>query len=161
MSKQKITLCLWFDGNAKEAVQFYTGLFSDSSIDHVHRAKTDYPGGKEGAVLMIAFKLAGQRYLALNGGEHHRFNDALSLSVDCEDQSEVDRYWATLTSGGGTPVQCGWLKDKYGLSWQIVPRRLPELLSDPDPARGARVMRAMMQMGKIDIAALEAAANQS
>ncbi len=158
MSKQKITPCLWFDGNAEEAVDFYTGLFPDSSVDTVHRARMDYPGGNAGAVLMIAFTLAGQSYLALNGGAHDRFNDAISLSVDCEDQSEVDRYWAALTSSGGAPVQCGWLRDKYGLSWQIVPRRLPELLADPDPARGARVMRALMQMVKIDIAALEAAA---
>lgn len=142
-------------------MNFYAGLFPGSSINDVHRARTDYPGGKAGAVLLIAFTLAGQRYLALNGGPHDRFNDAISLSVDCEDQSEVDRYWTALTSGGGAPVQCGWLKDKYGLSWQIVPRRLPELLSDPDPARGARVMRATMQMVKIDIAALEAAADAS
>ena len=142
-------------------MNFYAGLFPGSSINDVHRARTDYPGGKAGAVLLIAFTLAGQRYLALNGGPHDRFNDAISLSVDCEDQSEVDRYWTALSSGGGAPVQCGWLKDKYGLSWQIVPRRLPELLSDPDPARGARVMRAMMQMVKIDIAALEAAADAS
>ncbi len=161
MSKQKITPCLWFDGDAEEAVSFYTGLFPGSSVDAVHRARTDYPGGNAGAVLMIVFTLAAQRYLALNGGPHDRFNDAISLSVDCEDQAEVDRYWAALTSGGGAPVQCGWLRDKYGLSWQIVPRRLSELLSDPDPARGARVMRAMMRMVKIDIAALEAAAEAS
>jgi predicted 3-demethylubiquinone-9 3-methyltransferase (glyoxalase superfamily) len=159
--EQKIKPCLWFDGKAEEAVHFYTGLFPGSSIDEVHRAKTEYPGGKAGAVLMIAFTLVGQSYLALNGGPHDRFNDAISLSVDCEDQFEVDRYWAALTAGGGTPVQCGWLKDKYGLSWQIVPRRLPQLLSDPDPDRGARVMRAMMQMVKLDVAALEAAAAAS
>ncbi len=161
MSKQKITPCLWFDGNAEEAVRFYTEAFPSSSIDNVQRAVADYPGGNAGTVLIIAFTLAGQSYIALNGGPHARFNDAISLSVDCEDQSEVDHYWSALTSGGGRPVQCGWLKDKYGLSWQIVPRRLPELLSDPDPVRGARVMRAMMQMVKIDIAALEAAADAS
>lgn len=161
MSKQKITPCLWFDGNAEEAVHFYTGVFAGSSIDEVHRANTDYPGGKAGAVLMIGFTLAGQGYLALNGGPNDRFNDAISLTVSCEDQAEVDRYWTALTSGGGAPVQCGWLKDQYGLSWQIVPRRLPELLSSPDAARGARVMRTMMQMVKIDIAALEAAADAS
>jgi len=161
VSKQKIKPCLWFDGNAEEAVRFYTGLFPDSSIDTIHRAIIDYPGGKEGAVLTIAFKLAGQAYLALNGGPHDRFNDAISLVVDCKDQAEVGRYWTAFTEGGGKPVQCGWLKDKYGLSWQIIPERLPQLLSDPDPARAARVMRAMMQMVKIDIAALEAAADAS
>ncbi len=159
MNTQKIRPCLWFDGDAEEAVRFYTGVFPASSIDSVRRAKTDYPGGKAGAVLVIEFTLFDRHYLAMNGGQHHRFNDAISFSVDCEDQSEVDRYWEALTSGGGAPVQCGWLKDKYGLSWQVVPRRLPELLSDP--LRGARVMRAMMQMVKIDIAALEAAAGEA
>lgn len=157
-AKQKITPCLWFDGNAEEAVRFYTSLFKDSSIDDVHRSRADYPGGTEGAVLLVAFTLAGQRYQALNGRRHDTFNDAISLSVDCEDQAEVDRLWEALTADGGRPVQCGWLKDKYGLSWQIVPRRLPELLADPDAARGKRVMQAMMQMVKIDIAALEQAA---
>ena len=153
-----MSLVRWKCGGGGE---FLCGLVSGLFDRYVHRARTDYPGGKAGAVLLIAFTLAGQRYLALNGGPHDRFNDAISLSVDCEDQSEVDRYWTALSSGGGAPVQCGWLKDKYGLSWQIVPRRLPELLSDPDPARGARVMRATMQMVKIDIAALEAAADAS
>ena len=157
-SKQKITPCLWFESNAEDAVRFYTSVFANSSIDQVHRSKADYPGGKEGSVLMITFTLAGQRYLALNGGPHDTFNDAISLSVDCEDQAEVDRYWEKLCADGGKPVQCGWLKDKFGLSWQIVPRRLPELLSDPDAAIGNRVMQAMMQMVKLDIARLEAAA---
>jgi predicted 3-demethylubiquinone-9 3-methyltransferase (glyoxalase superfamily) len=157
-AKQKITPCLWFDGNAEEAVRFYTSLFKGSSIDAVHRSSTDYPGGKEGAVLLISFTLAGQSYQALNGGPHDTFNDAISLSVDCEDQAEVDRLWEALTADGGRPVQCGWLKDRYGLSWQIVPRRLPELLSGPDAARTKRVMLAMMEMVKIDVAALERAA---
>lgn len=109
-------------------------------------------------MLIIAFTLAGQSYLALNGGPYEKFNSAISLSVDCEDQAEVDRLWAALTADGGQPVQCSWLKDKYGLSWQIVPRRLPELLSDPDTAKARRVMEAMMQMVKIDVAKLEAAA---
>lgn len=155
---QKITPCLWFDGNAEEAVRFYTSVFKNSSIDDIHRSSVDYPGGKEGSVLLISFKLAGQSYQALNGGPHDTFNDAISLSVDCEDQAEVDRLWEALTADGGRPVQCGWLKDKYGLSWQIVPRRLPELLSAPDAAKVKRVMQTMMQMVKIDIAALERAA---
>ena len=102
--------------------------------------------------------MAGQKYQALNGGPHDKFNDAISLSIDCADQAEVNRYWKALTAGGGKPVQCGWLKDKYGLSWQVVPRRLFELISDPDPAKGKRVMHAMMQMVKLDVAKLEAAA---
>jgi predicted 3-demethylubiquinone-9 3-methyltransferase (glyoxalase superfamily) len=156
--RQKITPCLWFEGNAEQAVRFYTSVFPKSSIDEVHRSKADTPGNKEGSVLIIKFSLAGQGYLALNGGPHDKFNDAISLSVDCDDQAEVDRLWAALTVDGGKPVQCGWLKDKYGLSWQIVPRRLPELLSDPDAAKAKRVMQSMLQMVKIDIAKLEAAA---
>lgn len=157
-ARQKITPCLWFEGNAEEAVSFYTSIFPESSIQRVHRARLDTPGSKEGDVLFIEFTLAGQSYQALNGGPHEMFNDAISLSVDCADQAEVDRYWAALIAGGGRPVQCGWLKDKYGLSWQIVPRRLLELLSDPDAAKGKRVMEAMMKMVRLDVAAIEAAA---
>ena len=157
-SPQKITPCLWFESDVEEAAHFYTSVFPNSSIDKVQRTPADTPGPKAGSVLVVEFTIAGQRYQALNGGPHHKFNDAISLSVDCADQVEVDRYWAALTSGGGKPVQCGWLKDKYGLSWQIVPRRLTELLSDPDPARGKRVMEAMLKMVKLDVAALEAAA---
>jgi predicted 3-demethylubiquinone-9 3-methyltransferase (glyoxalase superfamily) len=156
--KQKITPCLWFDRKAEEAVRFYTSVFANSSIDQIQRSVVDYPGGQEGSVLLIAFTLAGQSYLALNGGPFDKFNNAISLSVDCVDQAEVDRMWSALTADGGAPVQCGWLKDKYGLSWQIIPRRLPELLSDPDTAKARRVMEAMMQMVKIDVAKLEAAA---
>ena len=157
-ARQKITPCLWFERNAEEAVRFYTSVFPNSSILSVNRAKSDTPGPKEGDVLVIEFTLAGQRYQAINGGPHETFNDAISLSVDCADQAEVDRYWEALTADGGRPVQCGWLKDKYGLSWQIVPRRLTELLSDPDPAKAKRVMQAMMKMVKLDVAALEATA---
>ena len=157
-AKQKITPCLWFDGNAEDAVKFYTSVFDCSSVDQVQRSTVDYPGGKVGSVLIIMFTLAGQSYLALNGGPYEKFNNAISFSVDCEDQFEVDRFWSALTADGGKPVQCSWLQDKFGLSWQIVPRRLPELLSDPDTAKAKRVMEAMMQMVKIDIATLEAAA---
>ncbi len=156
--RQKITPCLWFDGNAEEAVRFYASAFPNSSVDQVQRSPTDYPGGKEGAALLIKFTLAGQNYLALNGGPYEKFTNAMSLSVDCEDQAEVDRLWSALTVDGGEPVACGWLKDKYGLPWQIVPRRLPELLADPDTAKAKRVMEAMMQMVKIDVAKLEAVA---
>lgn len=156
--RQKIRPCLWFDGNGLEAVRFYTSLVPGSSIDDVHHARSDTPGNKEGDVLLITFTLAGQSYLGLNSGRRDGFNDAVSLSLDCEDQAEVDRYWDALIANGGRPVACGWLKDKYGLSWQIVPRRLPELLCDPDKAKGKRVMLAMMEMIKLDVAQLEAAA---
>jgi predicted 3-demethylubiquinone-9 3-methyltransferase (glyoxalase superfamily) len=154
-SNQKITPCLWFEGNGLEAAKFYTSIFPNSNIRDVHHAKADTPGSKEGEPLIIAFTLAGQEYLALNGPPHDKFNDAISLSVTCEDQAEVDRYWEVLTAGGGKPVQCGWLKDKFGLSWQIVPKVLPELLSHP--TKGKQVMQAMMQMVKLDIAGLQRA----
>jgi predicted 3-demethylubiquinone-9 3-methyltransferase (glyoxalase superfamily) len=156
--EQTITPCLWFESEALEAAEFYTSVFPNSSIVAIQRAPADTPGPKAGAVLMVRFKLAGQSYQALNGGPHDKFNDAISLSVSCEDQKEVDRLWSALTAGGGKPVQCGWLKDKYGLSWQIVPKRLPELLAQPDPEKSKRVMEAMLKMVKIDVAALEAAA---
>jgi predicted 3-demethylubiquinone-9 3-methyltransferase (glyoxalase superfamily) len=154
---QAIAPCLWFETNALEAATYYTSVLG-GQIDKVNRARCDTPSGKEGDVLFVEFTLRGQKYQALNGGAHDRFNDAISLSVPCEDQAEVDRLWAALTADGGRPVQCGWLKDKYGLSWQIVPKRLIELISDPDLARGKRVMQAMMQMVKLDVAKIEAAA---
>ena len=160
-STQKISPCLWFEGNAEEAARFYTSVFPNSAIKGVHHAKADTPGNKAGEVLFVTFTLAGQSYQAFNGPPHDKFNDAISLSVDCADQAEVDRYWDLLTAGGGRPVQCGWLKDKFGVSWQIVPRRLAELLADPDPAKGMRVMQALLKMQKLDIAALEAAALNS
>lgn len=154
---QKITPCLWFESQALEAAEFYVSVFPGSSIDRVHPAATETPGNKEGSVLFVEFTLAGLRYQALNGSPHDRFNDAVSLSVSCDDQAEVDRLWAALTANGGRPVACGWLKDKYGLSWQIVPKRLLELMADPDRDRVRRVMQAMMQMVKLDIATLERA----
>jgi predicted 3-demethylubiquinone-9 3-methyltransferase (glyoxalase superfamily) len=155
---RKITPCLWFEGDALEAAQFYTSIFPDSKIDDVHHARSDTPGNKIGEVLLVRFILAGQSYQALNGPHHDKFNDAISLSVSCNDQAEVDRLWNGLTARGGKPVQCGWLKDKYGLSWQIIPKQLGGLLGDPDPEKGKRVMQAMLKMVKLDIAALEAAA---
>ncbi len=157
-TQQMITPCLWFESEALEAAEFYTSVFPNSSIVTVQRTPADTPGPKAGSVLLVQFKLAGQDYQALNGGPHDKFNDAISLSVMCQDQKEVDRFWSALTAGGGKPVQCGWLKDKYGLSWQIVPKRLPELLADRDPEKSKRVMEAMLKMIKIDIAALESAA---
>lgn len=154
-----IALCLWFDGNGEEAARFYTSLFPNSSIDHIQHAPGDYPSGKAGSVLVVEFTLMGQKYQALNGGPQFKFNEALSLSVSCDTQEEVDRLWQALTADGGKEVACSWLKDKYGLSWQIVPRRLPELMSSNDPAVAKRVFEAMMHMVKIDIAAIERAAH--
>src|SRR5947209_20485013 len=156
---QKVTPCLWFDGTAEEAARFYVSLLPDSRIDNVMRSKVDYPGGKAGAALLVQFTLAGNQFQGLNGGPYHQFNEAVSFSISCEDQAEVDRLWAALTAHGGKPGQCSWLKDRWGLSWQIVPKRLPQLLADPDPQRAQRAMQAMMTMGKIDVAALERAAD--
>ncbi|MGD9785921.1 MAG: VOC family protein [Hyphomicrobiaceae bacterium] len=155
--RRKITPCLWFEHVALEAARYYVGIFG-GSIDAILTAKTDTPGNREGDVLLVEFTVAGEQYQAINGGPHDKFNDAISLSVLCEDQAEIDRLWSALTSDGGRPVQCGWVKDRYGLSWQVVPRRLFELISDPDPARGKRVMQAMLEMIRLDIAQLEAAA---
>ncbi|WP_327115603.1 VOC family protein [Streptomyces sp. NBC_01341] len=149
---QKIRPCLWFDDQAEEAAAFYVSVFGgDSRIENVTR----WPEGTEsaGSVLTVDFVLAGQEYLGLNGGPQFTFDEAVSLSVDCADQEEVDRLWAKFTEAG-EESRCGWLKDKYGLSWQIVPRELPELLSGPDRARAQRAMKAMMGMRKLDIQAL-------
>jgi predicted 3-demethylubiquinone-9 3-methyltransferase (glyoxalase superfamily) len=158
-TRQKITPCLWFEGNAEEAVRFYMSVFPGSSVQKTHRALTDTPGNKEGDVLFIEFTLAGQSYQALNGGPHDKFNDAISLSVDCADQAEVDRYWAALTGDGGKPVACGWLKDRFGVSWQVVPVELIALLNDADPGRAQRATQAMLQMRRIDVAEIKRAAD--
>jgi predicted 3-demethylubiquinone-9 3-methyltransferase (glyoxalase superfamily) len=155
---QKVTPFLWFDGKAEEAANFYVSLLSNSKVDHVTRSTVDYPGGEAGGVITVEFTLAGTKFIGLNGGPHFQFNEAVSFQIACEDQAEVDRLWAALTEGG-SEVQCGWLKDRYGLSWQITPTRLLELLQDPDPARAKRAMEAMMGMIKLDIAALERAAD--
>jgi len=155
--KQKIAPCLWFNANGEEAVAFYTSIFKDSKVTKTLRWGDENPDLK-GKVLLLEFELAGQQFQALNGGPQFTFNQAVSLSVDCADQAEVDYFWQRLLEGGGEESQCSWLKDKFGLSWQIVPHRLPELLSDPDPARALRAMQSMMTMTKIDIAELERAA---
>lgn len=153
----KIAPCLWFDGEAEEAARFYVSLLPDSRVDNVHRNVSDGPAGKEGSVLIVAFTLAGQRFLALNGGRRFEYTHAVSFAIDCEDQAEVDRLWETLCGDGGRAEQCGWLKDRYGVSWQIVPKDVPKLLSDPDKAKAQRAMAAIMGMVKIDIAAVQAA----
>ncbi|MFE2345433.1 VOC family protein [Kitasatospora cineracea] len=155
---QKITTFLWFDDQAEQAAEFYTSVFEYGRITDVQRYSDAGPG-EAGSVMLVSFELFGQEFLALNGGPSFRFNEAVSLQVDCADQAEVDRYWELLTADGGAPGPCGWLKDRYGLSWQIVPRRMTELLADPDPERARRATAAMLQMGKLDVAALEAAAD--
>lgn len=153
----KITPCLWFDGNAEEAATFYAGLLPDSRVDAVVRAPADNPSTAKGAVLLVKFTVAGQRFLGLNGGPQFKFTEAVSFTIDCDDQAEVDRLWAALTADGGAPGACGWLKDRFGLSWQIVPTVLPQLMTSADPARAQRVMQSMMTMSKLDIAQLSAA----
>jgi predicted 3-demethylubiquinone-9 3-methyltransferase (glyoxalase superfamily) len=156
MPKQKIIPCLWFDDNAEEAVQFYVSIFEHSKILKVARYGDAGPG-PEGSVMTISFQLLGQEFLALNGGPAFKFNEAISMTVGCKDQREVDELWAKLTQGGGQEGQCGWLKDRFGLSWQITPTRLTELLQVDDSERARRVMEAMLQMKKIEIDRLEEA----
>ena len=152
---QKFTTCLWFDKNAEEAVNFYTSIFKDSKIESVSRYSEAGPG-EPGSVLTIVFHLNGQQFMALNGGPEYTFTPAISFIVYCETQAEVDYYWQKLTEGG-QEVQCGWLTDRYGLSWQIVPTVLAELMSDPDGEKVRRVTEALLQMVKLDIAGLQRA----
>jgi predicted 3-demethylubiquinone-9 3-methyltransferase (glyoxalase superfamily) len=155
----KIALCLWFDGRAEEAAEFYVSTFRDcgqeAAIGDVVRYSEAGPGPR-GSVLTVTFTLAGQDFFALNGGPRFTFSPALSLTVKCADQAEVDRFWERLSDGGATG-QCGWLTDRFGVSWQVVPTALGDMLQDPDPARAARVMQALLQMTKLDVKALEKA----
>lgn len=152
---QKITPFLWFDNQAEEAANFYVSIFKNSKIGAVRRYGEAGPGPK-GSVMTIAFQLEGQEFVALNGGPHFKFTPAISLFVDCKDQQEVDELWEKL-SAGGRKDRCGWLQDKFGLSWQIVPKQLIEMLGDKDPAKSQSVMKAMLQMDKIDVAGLRRA----
>jgi predicted 3-demethylubiquinone-9 3-methyltransferase (glyoxalase superfamily) len=156
---QPITPCLWFDNKAEEAVNFYVSIFKNSKITEVLRATMEGPA-PDAPVMFIEFQINGQPFQALNGGPEFKFNEAISLSIECADQEEVDYYWDNLTKDGGEPGPCGWLKDKYGVSWQIVPRALNEFVRDEDLERAGRVMRQMLQMGKLDIAPLQAAYDQ-
>jgi predicted 3-demethylubiquinone-9 3-methyltransferase (glyoxalase superfamily) len=153
----KISPCLWFDGEAEEAAKFYVSLLPDSRIEHVQKNLVDGPAGKAGTELVVQFTLAGQPYMALNGGTRFEYTHAISFKIDCADQAEVDRLWDGLSSNGGSVERCGWLKDRYGVSWQIVPSVLPQLLGSPDRAGAERAMAAMMGMVKLDIAALKKA----
>ena len=158
LSKHKITPCLWFDTQAEQAAEFYCSVFENSRITQVSR----YPdAGQEihkkpaGSVMVVAFELDGQPFIALNGGPIFKFDEAVSFQVTCETQDEIDYYWSRLTGNGGREGPCGWLKDQFGLSWQVVPSAIPRMMSDPDARKSARVMNAFMAMKKIDIAALE------
>ncbi|HWX58711.1 VOC family protein [Bradyrhizobium sp.] len=153
----KVTPCLWFASEAEEAANFYVSLLPESRIDTVQRNSTDSPGGKAGTVLVVEFTLGGQRFMALNGGMRMDYTHAVSFKIDCADQAEVDRLWDALLSGGGEPNRCGWLKDRYGLSWQIVPTALPKYLGGDDRAGAARAMQAMLKMVKLDIEGLRRA----
>jgi len=158
---QKITPCLWFDGQAQEAAEFYTSIFRNSKILQVSRygeAGHEAHGQPAGTVLTVAFELDGQAFTALNGGPMFKFNESVSFQINCDTQEDVDYYWNKLSKGGDDRAQqCGWLKDKFGLSWQVVPRALVEMISDPDPEKSGRVMEAMLQMKKIDIGGLRRA----
>jgi predicted 3-demethylubiquinone-9 3-methyltransferase (glyoxalase superfamily) len=157
MAMEKITPCLWFDKNAEEAVQFYTSIFKDSKILEVARY-TDVGPGPKGSIMTIKFQLNGQEFLALNGGPEFKFTEAISLIVYCKDQQEVDEYWDKL-SAGGKEIECGWVKDKFGLSWQVTPTILPELMKDSKKA--PHVMKAMMKMVKLDVEALKQAGEKA
>lgn len=152
----KITPFLWFDHQAEEAAAFYTAIFDNSRILNISRYGPAGPGA-EGSVMTVAFQLDGQDFVALNGGPVFEFNEAVSFVVNCDSQDEIDDFWRKLTADGGREVECGWLKDRFGVSWQIVPVILPALLSDPDPDRRQRVMQALLRMKKIDIATLQQA----
>lgn len=157
----RITPFLWFDNQAEEAVKFYTTVFKTAKVGRIARyndAGEKVAGRPAGSVMTIEFTVEGQKFIALNGGPHFKFNEAVSFVVHCKTQAEVDYYWKKLTSGGGREVQCGWLKDKYGVSWQVVPEALGKLTSSKDKARNERVMAVMLQMKKLDLKKLEAAA---
>ena len=157
MATQKITPFLWFDNQAEEAAQFYTSIFKSSKILETSRYGDAGPGPK-GSVMVIKFEIAGMEVTALNGGPRFTFSEAFSFVVSCENQEEIDEYWRRLTAGGGQESMCGWLKDKFGFSWQIVPKQMGKLMSPKDPQKANRVMRALLQMRKLDIAKLEQAA---
>jgi predicted 3-demethylubiquinone-9 3-methyltransferase (glyoxalase superfamily) len=155
----KISPCLWFNGEAEVAAKHYTTIFPNSRILSVDRAAADTPSGPKDMVLTVNFSLAGQTFIALNGGPDFKFNESVSFSIDCDDQAEVDRYWDSLIAGGGEPSVCGWLKDRFGVSWQVIPRQLPEMLRSPDREAAGRAMEAMLKMTRIEVKGLEEAFN--
>ncbi|UXY25832.1 VOC family protein [Streptomyces sp. HUAS TT20] len=156
MATDGFTTCLWFDDQAEEAAHYYVSIFKNSTVGRLTR----YPEGAPrpaGTVLTVEFTANGHKFVALNGGPEFKFNEAISLQIFCENQEEIDYYWTKLTENGGEPGPCGWLKDKFGMSWQVIPHRLDDMVSDPDPAKAARATQAMLSMHKLDIAALEKA----
>jgi predicted 3-demethylubiquinone-9 3-methyltransferase (glyoxalase superfamily) len=159
MASNKLTTCLWFDGKAREAAEFYASIFPDTHVGPAMAAATDYPDGKQGDELTVEFTLLGQSFVGLNGGPHFQPNEAVSFQVFTDDQAETDRYWNAIVGNGGEESACGWCKDKWGFSWQITPRVLLEANSSPDKTAAKRAFEAMMTMGKIDIARIEAALN--
>jgi predicted 3-demethylubiquinone-9 3-methyltransferase (glyoxalase superfamily) len=157
MTLQKITPFLWYAREAEEAAKFYTGIFPDSRVTRVSTLPSESPSGPPGSVKVVEFELFGQSFVAMSAGPLDPFNHAVSFVVNCEDQAELDRYWNALLEGGGSPEECGWLKDRFGLSWQIIPTVLGELMADPDQAKAKRAADAMLKMVKLDIAALKKA----
>ncbi|MEP6743483.1 MAG: VOC family protein [bacterium] len=159
-TKEKITPFLWYDDKAEEAANFYVSVFDNSKVNSITRydeASSQAAGRPKGSAMTVEFELDGKKFVALNGGPHFKFTEAVSFVVNCQTQDEVDKFWGKLTGGGGQESQCGWLKDKYGLSWQVVPKVLIEMLQDKDPAKSKRVMDAMLKMKKIDIPTLKRA----
>ena len=154
---QRITPCLWFDGNGEEVLDFYTGIFPNSRVVDRLYWPANGPGPKDGGLLTATFQLDGQEFMVLNGGPEYKFTPALSLYVPCETQAEVDHYWDKLLEGGGKPVQCGWLTDRYGVSWQVAPHAMIRMFQDKDVEKAGRAMRAMMQMVKLDLATVQKA----
>jgi len=157
MERPKVYPCLWFDGDAEEAAAFYTTLLPDSRVVNVWRSPADTPSGPAGMVLTVDITLAGQHFQFLNGGPEFKFNEAVSFVIECEDQAEVDRLWDALTADGGEPGPCGWLKDRFGVSWQIVPTAFNQMVASPDAEAARRAMEAMLQMGKLELPELERA----
>jgi predicted 3-demethylubiquinone-9 3-methyltransferase (glyoxalase superfamily) len=155
--QHKVTPCLWFDGDAEEAANFYVTLLPDSRVDQVVRSPADNSSTGKGEVLVVEFTLAGQRYSGLNGGPQFKFTEAVSFMIRCADQAEVDRLWEAIEEGGGTPSACGWIKDRWGLSWQICPQEMLDMLASEDRAAAERAMQAMMEMVKLDLPTLRAA----
>ena len=157
MRRAKINTFLWYATEAEEAARFYASIFPDSRVERVTAMQSESPSGPPGSVKVVDFTLLGQRFQAMSAGRHHEFNDAISIVVACDDQAELDRYWNALIENGGQAQACGWLTDRYGLRWQIVPATLDDMMADPDPKRSRRVTDAMLKMIKLDIATLEQA----
>lgn len=157
----RLTPCLWYDGRAEEAANLYVSIFPDSRIDEIVRSPSDNPSVSEGEVLLVRLSLFGQPFIALNGGPQFSFTEAISFQIDCADQEETDRYWEQLVVGGGRHDQCGWLKDRFGVSWQVIPREMHRYIGGPDPDGARRAMQAMLAMTKLDVAAMRAAYEQS